>query len=1123
MNGYHISHSSSRNFPHGARPSSAHPFNPGRLRTPNITDSDMGGAATGNNGGVSAEGVAQDDARVLQFREHYLQSERRLAALFADKDALSDDPKADSHQTSGNSTQNATAPSSAPPKKPARTIDEDDYGDEDDEDGAEPGQTSPLQQKSALAASGRGFASPAAPLSPFNHKPPLHRLSSIDQAKHSDDVRRQAEESKEALEEAAKRSFHTLFYTLENDRVAMLEQQRIDELDRQVEAETSGQEPNGTGNAAVVAAPQQGSLSTANLGASSLMLKHLLARVDGQRHKVHANDTQLRRLISEVRKNRSKWASEDKVNQEELYEAAEKVLQELKAMTENSLPFLNKVSKREAPDYYNFIKNPMDIGSMMKKLKGFQYKSKKDFVDDLHLIWTNCLKYNTDPQHPLRKKALVMQKHTDRLVILIPDLVVRDRAEVEAEERRNASLDADLDGIEDSEDEEPIMASRGRKAPSKTGKKGNATTARKGPNTISEDTPVPDVKPQVLNMASNNSLRNNYLRADSDAPMENGFSTPPPGTLTPLMNGVIVNGAGGSQADASEGEGMGNINDLAVPTEEPELDDQVYQTWKQLTKKARASIAQDRNRMFRNDRINPEGPALLRSKAGMRRWMRQQKKNLPQEESSSDPATPETGKDAAQAVPGETLAEGMEEEDDTLLPDYYDPLSGIPEIPERLSWEEDANGNVVMHNEECLRMIPKGHFSMPQSILTQKMEANMRQMQETRKICAKIGVVKQMQLQAQMYSNQFQKYDPQPFIEVPAPPIVVSDDGPFMAPYVCRATLQRAVGKIFYHAGYEETQPAALEAVTDVAIQFFHGLVQSLNLYNESCKVKTPADGLVKGEPAYQRRFSYEETILHTLDENGVELDALESYVKDDVDRLGGKLGVMHERMRSHLADLLRPALDPNQTGPDGVGFNDQSEQFVGGDFAEDIGEDYFGFKELGLMEEFGLSSLSVPLHLLQNRMYNAHQSQNISAIAVSGTIMEPSAPFEPVTIENIGNEIGIVQQFFLNKLSVNNENPLIEDEDLPVKQRFPKPRLPPTGKITSPRKRPIREQQQMAKKKRKLEEGKEEVNGVIRQPGFVKPTGKLSLDVPTSKENVPDPEKGVDDDAPGMMSPESM
>src|SRR4051812_36927252 len=56
--------------------------------------------------------------------------------------------------------------------------------------------------------------------------------------------------------------------------------------------------------------------------------------------------------------------------------------------------------------------------------------------------------------------------------------------------------------------------------------------------------------------------------------------------------------------------------------------------------------------------------------------------------------------------------------------------------------------------------------------------------------------------------------------------------------------------------------------------------------------------------------------------------------------------------------------------------FNDGSEQFVGGDFAEDIGEDFFGFKELGLDREFGLT-FSVPLHLLQNRVHNAYARQD--------------------------------------------------------------------------------------------------------------------------------------------------
>jgi len=208
--------------------------------------------------------------------------------------------------------------------------------------------------------------------------------------------------------------------------------------------------------------------------------------------------------------------------------------------------------------------------------------------------------------------------------------------------------------------------------------------------------------------------------------------------------------------------------------------------------------------------------------------------------------------------------------------------------------------------------------------------------------------------------------------------MVVSEDGPIMAPYVCRAALQRSVGKIFYHAGFEEFQPSALDAITDIAGDFFQKLVASFGLYREMPKMRSdvPVKTAEGKTTNWVPRFSQEEAILHTLQVNGVDLETLETYVKDDIERLGTKLAGMHDRMRSYLKELLRPALDPS-AGPDGAGaFNDGSDQFVGGDFAEDIGEDFFGFKSLGLDIELGLTN-SVPLHLLRNRIYNAHAAQN--------------------------------------------------------------------------------------------------------------------------------------------------
>jgi transcriptional activator SPT7 len=161
-----------------------------------------------------------------------------------------------------------------------------------------------------------------------------------------------------------------------------------------------------------------------------------------------------------------------------------------------------------------------------------------------------------------------------------------------------------------------------------------------------------------------------------------------------------------------------------------------------VTKKDRATIASERNRLFRADNhLNIDEPAILRSKAGMRRWLRHRKQALEQE-TTDGAISPSEPKEKVQATTSETLAEGMEGEEERQVPDYYDPVCAIPDLSDRLKWVEDAEGHVIQQVEEYMRIVPKGQFTAPDSALTKKMEANMRQMQETRKICSKIGIVK---------------------------------------------------------------------------------------------------------------------------------------------------------------------------------------------------------------------------------------------------------------------------------------------------------------------------------------------------------------------------------------------
>ncbi|CAI0649403.1 unnamed protein product [Colletotrichum noveboracense] len=1012
----------------------------------------------------------EDERRRALFKDLYHKSESKISLLFADDgsynypaiDALRR-PSAPSPSILPPTTDHA--PIQEPPlKKAKRVIDEDDYGDDDDEDDEDATDADAHKSKNGTAAAGAGSL-----LSPSKSgSSPVHSVSSPgkqleklkqadgsqDLAKTSEDARKQLQEARNATEEAARRSFHTVFYTLENDRTAMLEQQQLEESEKQLQAEMENNNNHTTTNGAQ--AENHGSLSSANLGASSLTLKHLIARIDLKRDQVRASDAELRSLMNEVRKNRSKWASEENVNQEELYEAVEKVLTELKAHTEYSTPFLQRVNKRDAPDYYILIKQPMDLGTMTKKLKSLTYKSKADFVTDLNLIWDNCLKYNQDMGHPLRRMANGMRKEAEKLIPLIPDLVIRPRAEVEAEERRKQN-GGEEDGGDDSDDE-PIMSSRGRTAGTKGGK------SRKQPADQKEGTPSVDQKP-LLQL---NGLLAKGREGSEAVDGSNGFGTPIGGSATP--GGINGHSGIGSNADAMDIDGP-TLNGMALGQALNEAAEQAYEDdeckiWKQVTKKDRALIAKERYQLFKDNRLNVDAPALLRNKAGIRWYLRNQKEaeSLGVISHSAD-SSAIAAKEAAK--PAETLAEGMEGEEEKVVPAYYEPLTVIPDIQPKLQWIEDGEGHVINQHEEYLRLIPEGHFVAPKSKLTSKIDTNIRQIQETRKLSSKIGVIKQMQIQTQVYNNQFPKSNYEAFVEQDAEPSFIADDGPVIAPETCHNALQRSVAKILYHTGFEELQPSAIDTLTSIASDYFEKLIHTFNVYREAEKKEA-----VRSEhgPRFQNRFTPEEVILHTLDENGCDLVNLESYAKDDIDRLSTKLGGIHERMKLHLTELLRPALT-QEAGQDGVGaFKDGSEQFVSGDFAEDLGEDFFGFKALGLDKEMGLDMLSVPLHLLQSRVRNQYQMQTQTTGTEVTDLFDSLPPVDPVTTDNIHGQIGLIKNFFLAKLHANSDAPLVEDEELPVKQRRPRPRLGASGKIVSPQKRPPKEQIALAKKKKKME-----------------------------------------------------
>src|SRR5690242_19801622 len=66
--------------------------------------------------------------------------------------------------------------------------------------------------------------------------------------------------------------------------------------------------------------------------------------------------------------------------------------------------FHRPVKKKDYPDYFTIIKNPIDLYEMKNRTKRSEYKSKDQFLDDVKLLVKNSETYNGDT-HEVTKQA----------------------------------------------------------------------------------------------------------------------------------------------------------------------------------------------------------------------------------------------------------------------------------------------------------------------------------------------------------------------------------------------------------------------------------------------------------------------------------------------------------------------------------------------------------------------------------------------------------------------------------------------------------------------------------------------------------------------------------------------
>ena len=93
-----------------------------------------------------------------------------------------------------------------------------------------------------------------------------------------------------------------------------------------------------------------------------------------------------------------------------------------------SWPFQQPVDakKLNLPDYHKIIKQPMDLGTIKKRLENNYYWNSKECIQDFNTMFTNCYVYNKPGED-----VVVMAQTLEKLFLSKVALMPKDEVEIE--------------------------------------------------------------------------------------------------------------------------------------------------------------------------------------------------------------------------------------------------------------------------------------------------------------------------------------------------------------------------------------------------------------------------------------------------------------------------------------------------------------------------------------------------------------------------------------------------------------------------------------------------------------------------------------------------------------------
>ncbi|KAJ6579927.1 hypothetical protein DFH09DRAFT_979251 [Mycena vulgaris] len=744
-------------------------------------------------------------------------------------------------------------------------------------------------------------------------------------------------------------------------------------------------------------------------------MNNLLRTLADSKAKAAYPECDLKLLLTTVKEGR-RQAHDSKLT-DPFYDSLEGLLLDLRTTSidnHDAEAFLKPVAKSEVPDYYDVITNPMDLQTMLKKVKQKQYKSKREFKDDLDLIWSNCFTYNAVETHPLRQCAKRLKVKADRLLRNITD----------RKERADPLIPAALGGGGPS----TSTASTARSSPFPPKVNGHAPAYR--PPTITIKPPrksFPDGARKGSFSGGSTAVKRESAPQTPFAEMPALVRTPEgmrafaeadlyadPEHLRAYLPADAELGIAATvkleEADDDPMEGLGDkrrwngLDDR--PRKRPRQDADPHLWWAAVTsdallanglptlphaasapaappppptrrrkrKKATTAVGADGN----TGKGKEKEKTLLGLMNGNIRTMRRLR--------HTHARFAALGLGAA--APADEFPEGAGAGMPAQLPPLP-PLDGL------LALDEDGAEDAVVGENE----VDERAWGAQLGIGIGGGVGQRRGKGKGKERAVGVGLGLGLGAVGLGAAGEGAGVDGDVGLEQEQEEPPEFDVGGANAD----GCMRWMGGKVLEHAGFQGTSKVALDVLASVTSEY---------LLNVGRTIRYLCD-------KYSQTMTPEEIILHTLFESGISrVQDLERYISDDVERYGTRLGDLEKK----LVGAYREVTAVDVLSDEGL-FEDEEEEggaLTMGDFADALGEDYLGLRELGIAAEFGMSSLSIPKKLLRGKKrVGAGNGPGNAAPAPPPLPFPLPPPFVPLTPTKVDSQIGLLRPYYMGRFNL--------------------------------------------------------------------------------------------------------